>query len=931
MKSESDQRHGDASDEVAALIETLHASGQRLEDLTAGEVDAVSNRNGRTVLLRRAQDHFRQNEAAKQTAILDALPAHIALLDNRGFIISVNEAWRQFATINELKIPNDGIGLNYLDHFDNTLGHETPKAREIAEGIRAVLRGVIGHFSCEYSCPTPTEQGWFQMTASPLAGTPPNGAVITHFNITQQKYGEETLRRFVAAMDAIADAIYLIDRPSMRFVHVNAAACRMQNQTRAELLAQAPWNVFPSSRADLEHTYDEIIKTGQEPEPQETRRRRDDGSQDWMELRHHVQRSEDRWNVITLERNITERKQAEDRIVYLNRVYAMLSGINTLIVHEIDRDKLFTEACRLAVHTGGFRMAWIGVIDQRVMKTVLVASAGVPDQLLSAIKTRLTTGDAETLEDSLTEQAVREKKTVVSNDSQHDRRRLFGQEYAESDVRSMAILPLIVLDEVIGVFVLCASEIDFFQDEELKLLTELADDIAFAIDHIHKHEQLSYLAYYDVLTGLANRTLFLERVAQSMRSAVSGGHRLAVFLFDLERFKNINDSLGLAAGDALLIQVARWFTQQSGDAGLLARVGPDLFATILPEIKQEGDVARLIETTMDRFQAHPFRLNDTDFRVAVKAGIALFPDDSANAEGLFRNAEAALKKAKKRGERYQFYTQGMTESVALKLTLENQLRQALDNGEFELYYQPKVNLASGRLTGAEALIRWNDPRTGLVPPAQFIPILEETGLINQVGRWALKKALEDHLRWRSTGRPAVRIAVNVSPLQLRSRSLIAEIRQAIGIDSQGAAGLELEITESLIMEDARQSITSLQDIRAMGIRIAIDDFGTGFSSLSYLSRLPVDTLKIDQSFVNDMTESAVGLSLVATIINLAHALKLKVVAEGVETEEQKRLLRVLNCDEVQGYLFSKPLPCAVFESTFLNHLASGQEPEVVTP
>jgi EAL domain-containing protein (putative c-di-GMP-specific phosphodiesterase class I) len=320
---------------------------------------------------------------------------------------------------------------------------------------------------------------------------------------------------------------------------------------------------------------------------------------------------------------------------------------------------------------------------------------------------------------------------------------------------------------------------------------------------------------------------------------------------------------------------------------------------------------------MAAFLEHPFHLNDTVFRIAAKVGVALFPDDGADADTLFKNAEAALKKAKASGDRYVFYTQTMTAAVAGKLTLENHLRQALDNDEFVLHYQPKVNLQSGRLTGAEALLRWNDPRTGMVPPMQFIPILEETGLIHEVGRWALRQAIADYLRWRAAGLPAVRIAVNVSPLQLRHRGFIAEVEEAIGIDAQAAAGLELEITENMIMEDVKQSIASLQAIRAMGVSIAIDDFGTGFSSLGYLSKLPVDTLKIDRSFVIDMTASPQGLALVSTIITLAHSLKLKVVAEGVETEEQSRLLRLLNCNEMQGYLFSKPVPSEIFETRFL--------------
>lgn len=295
----------------------------------------------------------------------------------------------------------------------------------------------------------------------------------------------------------------------------------------------------------------------------------------------------------------------------------------------------------------------------------------------------------------------------------------------------------------------------------------------------------------------------------------------------------------------------------------------------------------------------------------------MFPADGADADTLFRNAEAALNKAKTSNERYLFYNQAMNARVAENLGLENQLRLALEQNQFVLHYQPKVNLVSGKLVGVEALIRWNDPRTGLVPPDRFIPILEETGLIHEVGCWVLHQAIDAYLRWHSAGLPVVRIAVNVSPMQLRHHDFIAEIEQAIGIAPHAAAGLELEITESLIMENIPLSISTLQAIRALGVSIAIDDFGTGFSSLGYLARLPVDTLKIDRSFVIGMTDGPDGLALVSSIINMAHALKLKVVAEGVETEEQSRLLHSLECDEIQGFLFSKPVPEAVFEAKFL--------------
>ncbi|HUX23566.1 MAG TPA: EAL domain-containing protein, partial [Burkholderiales bacterium] len=728
----------------------------------------------------------------------------------------------------------------------------------------------------------------------------------------------ESERRFNDMLDNVELISLMLDREA-RITYCNEYLLRLTGWRREEVIGRNWADLFVPHEIDyLKDVFPALLAENPDARHRESEIRTRAGAYRLVRWNNSVLRSGagDVIGTASIGEDITDHKEAADRIVHLNRVHAVLSGINTLIVRVRDRDELFREACRIAVEAGGFRMALIAMVDRSAMTIVPVASAGKDEALLAAIKGILSSNkNAPT---TMTALALREKQAVVSNDSQRDPRVLFGARYAAAGVRSMAILPLLVADEAVGVLALYASEIEFFHEEELKLLTELTGDIAFAIEHIEKQERLDYLAYYDPLTGLANRSLFLERAAQYMRSAAGGGYKLAVFLIDLERFKNINDSLGRPAGDALLRQVTEWLTLNAGDANLLARMGADHFALVLPQVRQEGDVTGLLEKTMAAFLDHPFRLNDAVFRISARVGVAMYPDDGADAETLLRNAEAALKKAKAGGERYLFYTQKMTEAMAGKLTLENQLRRALDNEEFVLHYQPKVNLVSGEVTSAEALIRWNDPRTGLVPPGRFIPILEETGLIYEVGRWALRKAIADYLRWRAAGLPAVRVAVNVSPLQLRNRGFIAEIEQTIGIDSNAAAGLELEITESLIMADIKLSIASLRAIRALGATIAIDDFGTGFSSLAYLAKLPVDTLKIDRSFVIDMTAGPEGLALVSTVISLAHSLKLKVVAEGVETEEQSRLLRLLACDEMQGFLFSKPVPVEIFEAKFLS-------------
>jgi diguanylate cyclase (GGDEF)-like protein len=600
------------------------------------------------------------------------------------------------------------------------------------------------------------------------------------------------------------------------------------------------------------------------------------------------------------------RQEQQRHIARLNRIYALLSGINSTIVRVRNRDELFREACRIAVSEGGFKMAWVGLVQAKEGRLGPVAWAGVGEDYISMLPMSLDDADPERY--GLAGRAVSERKAMVVSDMSKDSRLKLSKEAVARGFRSLAILPLFVADEPVGVLALYADAPGFFDsDDEMRLLLELAGDIAFALDHIEKAERLNYLAYYDPLTGLANATLLRERLARSMEAARDAGHKLALAIVDVDRFKIINDTLGRPAGDDLLKQIARRMSRHSRESSEIARVAADRFAVVLPRVGREDNVARVVEQKLVDAFGLPYTLGSSELRVSAKAGIAMFPEDGADADTLFKNAEAALDRAKDTNEPYHFYTQSLTARVAERLSLENQLRQAIEENQFVLHYQPKVDTQTRRIVGVEALIRWMSPDRGLVPPLDFISLLEETGLILEVGSWALGQAVRDHSHWLNQGLAAPRVAVNVSSIQLRRPNFVKIVEDAI---AQGATphGLDLEITESILMEEITANIEKLTALRELGVSVSIDDFGTGYSSLGYLAKLPVQALKIDRSFVITMLKEPDTMTLVSTVISLARSLRLAVVAEGVDSEEQANYLRLARCDEMQGFLISRPVP-----------------------
>ncbi|MGB7543211.1 MAG: EAL domain-containing protein, partial [Burkholderiales bacterium] len=608
----------------------------------------------------------------------------------------------------------------------------------------------------------------------------------------------------------------------------------------------------------------------------------------------------------TVARDITSRKEAEKRVMRLNRVYSVLSGINTTIVRVRERQELFAEACRIAVEHGQFRFAWIGMLEAETQKVIPVATAGHDDGYLAQIN--LTTVKDAPGSCELTAIALTQAKPVVCNDiASDDRMKVWRAEALKRGYRSVALFPLILDSRSLGVFLLYAPEPDFFDEEEMKLLVEMAGDISFALKHIGNEERLNYLAYFDEITGLPNRALFSDRFDQRLSAARHDRQGCSLVILDVERFRSVNETLGRQAGDELLRLLAQRLQEGLDETDVLARLSGDCFGIATRRTVAGSDISAILDQILFRIQARPFAVGGKELRLAAKAGVAVFPGDGEDVETLYRNAEAALRDAKASGQRYLFYAPQMNARVAEKLSIENKLRKAVEREEFVLHYQPKISLVTKRITGVEALIRWADPEVGLVAPGLFIPVLEETGLILEVGKWVMKQALVDLDRWCAAGAEPVRIAVNVSAIQLRQKSFVDDVQKVVAARKDLAASLEMEITESLIMEDIEQNVPKLAAIRELGATVAVDDFGTGYSSLSYIARLPISALKIDQSFVESMADSPDSMSIVQTIISLAHSLKLNVVAEGVETAEQEKLLGLLRCDEAQGFLFGRPL------------------------
>jgi len=739
-------------EEVSALVEILLKTGKRLEELTAGEVDTVLDRDGRTLLLRGTQEQLHRGESTRQGAILNSLPASIVLLDSNGEIKTVNDSWRQFAFANFMECgPGNGIGLNYLEICDRARGDGSSDAQLAGSGIRSVLSGSRRSFSLEYRGDSPKEKRWFLLTVTPLADDRPSGAVVMHMDITALKQAESNLQ---------------------------ALANRLSLATTVAGVGVWEW--------------------------------------------------------------------------------------------ELANNTLTWDSTMFSIY---------GFAPMAPMPYEIWSAAVHPE-------------DLPVREDAL--RKVIEGKGEGTSE--------FRIVMADGSAKNISAAERVVLDHNAKVIRVVGVNVDVTGRKQME-------------ESLRNSEALmTQLAEHDYLTGLPNRMLLNDRIGRTIELARRNKEKAAVLFLDMDGFKHINDSLGHPTGDMLLQAIGKRLVECVRASDTVSRQGGDEFIVLLPEVEHPADTVVAAKRMLEAV-ATVHSIDQHDLQITCCIGVSVYPDDGLDAETLIKNADIALYQAKEIGQSsYQFFQPAMTVRAVERQFIEENLHRALARREFALHYQPVVNLRTHAITGAEALIRWNHPKRGLISPGEFIPVAEDSGLILPIGSWVLEESCRQVRAWMDAGLPELTMAVNVSGLQFQSGNFAKDLFATLldfGLDPRF---LVLEVTESLLMKRPDFTASILETLREKGVQVAIDDFGTGYSSLSYLTKLPLDTLKIDQSFVRQITKMPNETSVVTAIVGMGKSLKLRVIAEGVETVEELRFLRDLGCDEAQGYLFSRPLTSDKFEA-----------------
>jgi diguanylate cyclase (GGDEF)-like protein/PAS domain S-box-containing protein len=852
-----------------------------------------------------------ERERARLQTILRTAVDGIHVLDTEGLLVEANPAF-----LNILGYDETAIGKAHVFDWEAQFDADTLKRRigEVANSGDTIV------FESRFL----RSDGRYVDVEVSARGIDMEGRRLVYAStrdITERKRMEETLRKLSLAVEQSPESVVITDVDGS-IEYVNEAFVRNTGYARYDVLGRNP-RMLQSGKTPRA-TYAALwqaLSQGRSWEGEFINRHKDGSEYIEFAAIAPIRESDGRiTHYVAVQQDVTEKRKNEQVQARLNRALRLVSECNSVLVHAQSEQHLLDDICQLAVETGGYRMAWVGFPEDDADRTVRpVCHAGTDDGFLASRK--FSWADTE-LGHGVVGTAIRSGTVQMNRDLLDESAAAPEQEAAlHHGFRSNVALPLVSGQRVLGALAVYSSEPNVFSREEIQLLEELASDLAFGLEALRMRvereraeERLEFFAHHDALTGLPNRLLLRDRFERAVLHAQRTHTAVALLFLDLDNFKHVNDSLGHEAGDRLLLDIVTRLRQCIRDTDTISRHGGDEFIILLTDLSDVGISGRIAEQILQTM-TEPFNIDGHAITTSFSIGISLYPSDGSAFDDLLRQADTALYHAKDSGRNtYYFFAEKMNIDVLARMQLQNGLTAAVRNHELLLHYQPQVDLLTGHIVGVEALLRWQRPGEEMILPARFIPVAEQSGLIVPIGEWIIEEACRQAAEWRRAGLPELRISVNLSAIQFRRGKIAETVAAALERAKLPPQYLELELTESILLQETDAVLKVLRQLKALGVQLSIDDFGTGYSSLSYLKRLAVDHLKIDQSFVRNLTLDPDDAAIVKAIIQLGHSLQLPVIAEGVETDSQLAFLRRSGCDEIQGFFFSRPLPAADMES-----------------